>query len=188
MRYKRYEEWKTYAETIATKPESLFLSWMFLAATLQKNFSSNVSLSRLPLSKYLSLFPLQISLPQTRMKSSTLSPAAGLPPSKPSAFFLSKYLSLSFQQIPSEKHLFLQLACSHYNRNAPLLNRLQLFSNPLYRCRILIAPQSTNLILCQPLQRRHVVSRDRATWPNNLHERWERKCPQNGVYKYAPLR
>ncbi|RVW82414.1 Pentatricopeptide repeat-containing protein, chloroplastic/mitochondrial [Vitis vinifera] len=32
------------------------------------------------------------------------------------------------------------------------------------------APQSTNLILCQPLQKRHVVSRDRATWPNNLHE------------------
>ena len=45
------------------------------------------------------------------------------------------------------------------------------FPNPLYRCRILIAPQSINLILCQPFQRRHVVSRDRATWPNNLHER-----------------
>ena len=57
------------------------------------------------------------------------------------------------------------------------------FPNPLYRCRILIAPQSTNLILCQPLQRRHVVSRDRATWLNNLHERWERKCPKMGVYK-----
>ena len=95
---------KTYMTTIVTKPESLFLSWMFLAATLQKNFSSNVSLSRLPLSKYLSLFPLQISLPQTRMKSSTLSPAADLLPSKPSAFL--SVVPLSFQQIPSEKHLF----------------------------------------------------------------------------------
>ena len=45
------------------------------------------------------------------------------------------------------------------------------FPNPLYKCRILIAPQSTNLILCQPLQRRHVVSQDRATWSINLHER-----------------
>ena len=40
---------KTYVTTIVTKPESLFLSWMFWAATLQKNFSSNVSLPQLKL-------------------------------------------------------------------------------------------------------------------------------------------
>ena len=53
----------------------------------------------------------------------------------------------------------------------PLPLQSATFQIPFYRCRILIAPQSTNLILCQPLQRRHVVSQDRATWPNNLHER-----------------
>ena len=52
------------------------------------------------------------------------------------------------------------------------------FPNPLYRCRILITPQSTNLILCQPLQRRHVVSRDSDTWQN-----WaaEKRAPNGGL-------
>ena len=75
---------KTYVTTIVTKPESLFLSWMFWAATVQKNLSSNVSLPR----KYLQ--PSLKRHPPSRAKpSSSAAPGISLAAPLKSTFLFS---------------------------------------------------------------------------------------------------
>ena len=75
---------KTYVTTIVTKPESLFLRWMFWAATVQQNLSSNVSLPR----KYLQ--PSLKRHPPSRAKpSSSAAPGISLAAPLKSTFLFS---------------------------------------------------------------------------------------------------
>ena len=128
-------------------------------------------------------FPQKLSKPSSASRRPKKSFPQRASQKKKKSFFLYPFFIFSLSQLlsysPVSQHglpnhpLQLHASC----RRPPALSwgsptsTVCSFPNPLYRCRILIAPQSTNLIPCQPLQRRHVVSRDRATSPNNLHER-----------------
>ena len=104
-----------------------------------------------------------------------------------------KYLSDQHEKLPPWKYLSDQheklpyptVGLLHYNRNAPPLNRLQLFSNPLFRCQPFNGSfNSTTWFTEGQLQGDTWLPPDGDTWLKASCRKW---APNGGLHLYKDL-